>query len=126
MSSHRRPRVEKIITQVISSLIIRGEIKDPRVNTLLSVSEVTVSKDLGYGDVKVSGYMDATSLEKGVEGLNSAAGFIQSALAKEMRTRNTPKLRFAVNLGVKAGFEMARKLEELVGHEQSPTGDTTD
>ena len=122
MSTFRKARVERVISQVVSTLILRGDIKDPRVSSLLSLGEVEVSKDLSFADIKISGYMDDQQLEKGVEGLNSAAGFIQSVLAKEMKTRNTPKLRFQVNTGIRIGFEMAKKLEDLVRHEQPSTG----
>jgi len=125
MSSRRTPRVEKVLNQVISSLIIRGDIKDHRVSSLLSITSVSVSKDLSYADIQVSGYMDDQSLAKGVEGLNSAAGYIQSQLARELKTRNTPKLRFRIDLGVREGFAMTKRIEELLENESPSTGNST-
>ena len=121
MAGYRGVRVEKLVMQLVSGMILRGEVKDPRVSALVSISDVTVSKDLSYADVKISGFLEDSGLERAAAGLNSAAGFIQTALGREMKTRNTPKLRFSVNKGIREGFEMARKLEALVdSHEPTP------
>ena len=97
----------------IGALIVEGKIKDPRVNAFLSVSRIQVSRDFSWADVYVSTFRPETSLARGVEGLQSAAGFIQSQLAKEMRIRQTPKLRFHEDLSIREGFEMVKKLEDL-------------
>ena len=97
----------------IGALIVEGKIKDPRVNAFLSVSRIQVSRDFSWADVYISTFRQETSLARGVEGLQSAAGFIQSQLAKEMRIRQTPKLRFHEDLSIREGFEMVKKLEDL-------------
>lgn len=102
--------MEKLIAHVVSSLILRGAVKDPRVDSLLSVSRVKVSRDLSTAECAVSGFLEPDRLKDAVDGLNSAAGFIQTMLGREMHTRNTPRLRFVLDEGVRAGFEMARKL----------------
>lgn len=122
MAGMRQVRVERVIMELLASMILRGEVKDPRVNSLISISDVAVSRDLAYADVRISGYMDEQKLERAAAGLNSAAGFIQSSLAREMRTRNTPKLRFSVNPGIREGFEMSKKLGSLVEPDEAPTG----
>lgn len=75
--------------------IMQRHMRDPRVG-LVSVNEVTVSKDLSYADIYVSS-VDAPSAEDrealiGV--LNKAAGFFRSELAKRHSMRTTPKPRF--------------------------------
>ena len=67
----------------------------------------------------MSSYKSTQGLEKGVQGLQNAAGFIQAQLAKEMRLRLTPKLRFIADAGIREGFELIRKIEELTEHETS-------
>jgi len=114
MSSFRTDRVGSLIREKIGELIVSGKIKDPRVDSFLSVTRVEVSRDLAYADVFVSSYKTEAGLAKGVTGLQSAAGYIQAQLAKTMRIRSTPHLRFHVDPGVREGFEMVRKLEDLV------------
>ena len=49
---------------------------------------------------------------KGVKGLESAAGFIQTKLSKKLRLRQFPKLTFIMDSSIEEGFEMVRKLKE--------------
>ena len=113
MSEFRTERVGKEIQEKIGALIVEGKIKDPRVNTFLSISRVKVSRDLSWAEVYVSTFNPAKSLARGVEGLQSAAGFIQSQLAREMRIRTTPRLRFHEDLSIQEGFEIIKKIEDL-------------
>ena len=48
-----------------------------------------------------------------VSGLNAAAGFIQREIAKKLRIRQFPKLQFVLDKGMKEGFKMVQKLNEL-------------
>jgi len=113
MSGFRTDRVGSLIREKIGSLIIEGKVKDPRVDSFLSVTRVEVSRDLAYADVFVSSYKTEAGLVKGVEGLQNAAGFIQAQLAKTMHIRSTPRLRFHADLGVREGFDIVQKLEKL-------------
>ena len=113
MGEFRTERVGNLIQEKIGALIVEGKIKDPRVNPFLSISRVQVSRDFSWADVYISTFKPETNLARGVEGLQSAAGFIQSRLGKEMRLRQTPRLRFHEDLSVREGFEMVKKIEDL-------------
>ncbi|MDR1248915.1 MAG: 30S ribosome-binding factor RbfA [Treponema sp.] len=113
MSEYRTERVGRLIQEKIGALIVEGKVKDPRVDPFLSITRVAVSRDLVYADCYVSSYK-STGLSDGVEGLRSAAGFIQSQLAKAMRIRQTPRLRFHEDRGIREGFEIVQKIEDLV------------
>ena len=118
MADYRIERVGRLIQEKIGALIVEGKVKDPRIDSFLSITRVSVSRDLAYATVYVSSYKPLQGLEKGVQGLQSAAGFIQACLAKEMRLRQTPKLRFIVDSGIREGFELIQKIEELSGHDK--------
>ncbi len=90
----RIKRTESIIRDMVSQMIIRGEIKDRRVTTFISLSEVVLSKDLDYAKIYITSYDSRGSVDKAVDGLNSAAGFIQRKLGQKLRQRLTPKLLF--------------------------------
>jgi len=113
MEEFRTERVGNLIQEKIGALIVEGKIKDPRVNPFLSISRVKVSRDLSWAEVYVSTFKPETNLARGVEGLQSAAGFIQSRLAKEMRIRSTPRLRFHEDSSIREGFEIVKKIEGL-------------
>ncbi|MDR1908394.1 MAG: 30S ribosome-binding factor RbfA [Spirochaetaceae bacterium] len=120
MGAYRIERVGRLIQEKLGALIVEGKIKDPRVDTLLSVTRVRVSKDLTFADVYVSGYKSPEGLARGVAGLQSAAGFIQAHLAGQMRIRQTPRLRFFADSGMREGFEIIKKLEELEPAPEAP------
>jgi ribosome-binding factor A len=113
MTSFRTDRVGSLIQEKIGELIVGEKIKDPRVDSFLSVTRVEVSRDLSYADVFVSSYKSEAGLSKGVDGLKNAAGFIQAQLAKTMHIRSTPRLRFHADLGIREGFDIVQKIDEL-------------
>ena len=113
MSEFRLQRVQNLVRDQISALIMRGAIKDPRVDSLLSISHVTVSKDIAYADVYISGFVGKRKLEKAVEALNHASGYINHRLRKTLQLRTTPQLRFKIDDAIAEGFEMTQKLKEL-------------
>ena len=113
MGQYRIQRLNDQLRDEISQLILRQEVKDPRVSTFLSINRVEVTNDLSYAKVYVSSFLPENQVKKGVDGLQSAAGFIQREIAKKLRIRQFPKLLFQVDTGMKAGFEMVQKLNEL-------------
>jgi ribosome-binding factor A len=123
MAEYRTERVGHLIQQKISALILEGRIKDPRVNPFLSITRVTVSRDLAYAEVYVSNIRVGGNIPRGVEGLQSAAGFIQAELASFMRIRKTPRLRFHADESIREGFDMIKKIETLVNGETAASND---
>ncbi|MBR5581618.1 MAG: 30S ribosome-binding factor RbfA [Treponema sp.] len=133
MGSFRLIRLGEQIREEISKMILSSQIKDPRVSTFLSINRVEVSGDLGYAKVYVSSFMSGKETEKGVRGLQSAAGFIQSTIGRKLTIRQFPKLTFVADSSIKEGFEMVRKLNQLEAEEaaleasrsesQAPDGD---
>jgi len=117
MSGFRMDRLGQTIQEKISSLILEGKIKDSRVNSFLAITKVKVSKDLSYADVYVSDIRGSLK-EKEVEGLKSAAGFIQTQLAKDMHIRKIPHLRFHGDTSVGESFDLIKKIESLVEEEK--------
>ena len=118
MGQYRMQRLNDQLRDEISKLILHGDVKDPRVNTFLSINRVEVTSDLGYAKVYVSSFLTDGDLKHGVAGLNAAAGFIQGQIAKKMRIRQFPKLQFIVDVGMKEGFKMVQKLNELQREEK--------
>ncbi|MBO7121004.1 MAG: ribosome-binding factor A, partial [Bacilli bacterium] len=62
---------------------------------------------------------DDASVRRGVAGLQSAAGFIQSVLAKKITTYRFPKFTFIADFSMKDGYRMVQKLNELEKEESS-------
>ena len=126
MGQYRLLRLGEQIRQEIANMLLKHEIKDPRVNEFLSINRVEVAGDLAYAKVFVSSFMDDRSVERGVEGLQSAAGFIQSTVAKKLSTFRFPKLTFVADFSMKEGYKMVRKLDEIAATDAQKSSEQTD
>ena len=113
MSDIRLKKVESLLREEISQLIVGQKIKDPRVTPFLTVNLVKVSRDLGFAKIYISSFENEKKLESAVEALNHAAGFIQREVGRKLQTRTTPRLTFIVDTSIRDGFEINRKIEEL-------------
>ena len=119
MSEHRLERLGEQIREEISTMILRQQVKDPRVSTFLSINRVEVSRDLAYAKVYVSSFMNAKQTQLGIKGLESAAGFIQSTLSKKLRLRQFPHLSFVEDKSIKEGIAMVHKIEAIVARDEA-------
>lgn len=87
----RIDRVQDTMQKVLAS-ILQLDIKDPRVS-MVTITEVVVSKDLKYAKVYVTVLEDDKAAEC-IKVLNKAAGFIRVQLSKKMQLRSIPSLKF--------------------------------
>lgn len=95
------------------SIILREEIKDPRINSMTSVVSVEVTPDLKYCKVYISVLGDEESQKSTLEGLKSAEGYIRSQLAKTINLRNTPELTFILDQSIEYGINMSKLIDEV-------------
>ena len=102
-----------MLREQISTMIMRGVVKDPRVDSMLSITSVKVSKDLAYADIYVSSLTGDKKLEKATDALNHAAGFIQHKLNGKIRLKSTPILRFRADTAIEHGYDLSKKIDEL-------------
>ena len=106
MSEFRLDKLAEQIREEISQLIFSGKIKDPRVSNFLSINRVEVSGDLAYA-------------KQGVRGLENAAGFIRTSLAKKLHIHQCPQFTFIYDESIEEGFNMVKKLEALEAESNS-------
>ncbi|WP_028973529.1 30S ribosome-binding factor RbfA [Spirochaeta cellobiosiphila] len=113
MAKFRPERIGNLIREEISRLVSHEEIKDPRVSSFLSITRIKVAQDLTNAKVFISSIEGESKLQNGVNGLNSAAGFIQKHLGQKLRMRNIPKLVFVADSSIVEGFIINQKIDEL-------------
>ena len=90
-----KPRIERIADrsrQEFADMLLR-DLNDPRLRQI-SVTDVTVDRELAYADIFVSALEGSTRSIEVLEGLDSAAGFIRRELARRVDLRAFPRLRF--------------------------------
>ena len=111
-NSIKNTRINGEVQRELSN-IIRGEIKDPRINPLTSVVAVEVAPDLKTCKAYISVLGDEESQAKTLAGLKSAEGFIRSKLAKTVYLRNTPEIRFVLDQSIEYGVKMSKMIDEV-------------
>ncbi|HOT60081.1 MAG TPA: 30S ribosome-binding factor RbfA [Spirochaetia bacterium] len=125
MDAIRLQKVEEQIREIIARLILEGRVKDPRVNTAVSITRVELARDGSHARVFVSSYID-TELTQTVQGLQHAAGFIQAQLAQHIHTRNTPKLSFIKDEGIRKSVEIINTIDKLLDNQPPGQSETED
>lgn len=117
MSSRRTQKAAEAIREVVSMAILT-ELKDPRVSDV-TVTFVEVSPDMRQAKIHVSVMGDETKQQLSLRGLQNAAGFLQTKVAKRIDTRYTPRLAFVLDLGVKRSIEISRILKSVLPAEHT-------
>ncbi len=118
MPSRRALKAAEAIREVVSMAIL-AELNDPRIQDV-TVTYVEVSPDMRHAKVHVSVLGDETHQNLSLRGLQSAAGFLQSKIAKRIELRYTPRLQFLLDQGVKRSIEVARILREVLPPQSEP------
>lgn len=114
MAQYRRTdRLNEQLRQEIS-LLIRGEVRDPRV-TLATVTAVQASPELDHAKVYFTTLGDDDERKEVLAGLRSAAPFLRRELGKRMHVRRVPELHFEID----RVLEEAQRIERLL-HEALP------
>lgn len=106
--------------------IIRGEIKDPRINPMTSVVAVEVAPDLKTCKAYISVLGDGQSQKDTLAGLRSAEGYIRRELAHRINLRNTPEITFVLDQSIEYGVRMSKMIDEVtkdVGDRESENAD---
>jgi ribosome-binding factor A len=111
--SVRVERVSAEVRGVLGEVLSRDEIKDPRVRGagLITVTHVRVSGDLQHANALFTVHgLDAAALERVRRGLNHASGYFRQAIARRLRMKVAPAVKFEVD----QVFETAAHVEQLL------------
>ena len=107
----RTDRVEEEIKKVVSVLIDRN-LKDPRLNGLISVTKVSVSKDLKYCKIYVS-MLGTKDTKEAMDALESSAGLVRKEIGNKVRLFYTPEVKFELDTSMEYGAHIQNIINEL-------------
>jgi ribosome-binding factor A len=117
----RTDRVGQQIQKEIA-MIIQREVKDPRLG-MVTVNEVEITRDLAYAKIFVTFFtLDGQSADESIVVLNDAAGYIRSLLAKRIKARIMPELRFIYDSSMVEGVRMTHLVDQAVEEDQRRAG----
>ncbi|MCL2025931.1 MAG: 30S ribosome-binding factor RbfA [Leptospirales bacterium] len=109
--AYRKEKLEELIKRKTADFLLT-EIKDPRIG-FVSVTKVELSKDFLQAEIGVSVFGAPRDIRKSLEGLNSAAGYIQHYLAKEISIKHIPRIAFRLDSSLSEGVRMVDLIEGL-------------
>lgn len=111
--TQRTDRVAGEIREVLGEIVVRQEIKDPRVRGagIITFTHVRISGDLrqAHAFFTVHG-MDDESLERVRHGLMRAAGYMRKRIGERLRLKSTPTIVFEVD----RVFEQEARIDALL------------
>ncbi len=112
-NSIKNTRVNGEVTRALAE-IIRSDIKDPRVNSMTSVTAVEVAPDLKTCKAYISVLGDEEAGRNTIEGLKSASGYIRRELARIVNLRVTPQIQFILDQSIAYGVNMSHRIDEVM------------
>jgi ribosome-binding factor A len=116
--SHRIERVNTLIRRELSD-IIQHQLRDPRIDVFVAVTEVDTSADLKYAKIYVSSIGGRQEEARILAVLGAAAGFMRSELAKKVRLRHTPELSFHWDNSIEHGDHILRLIDQVSSEYQT-------
>lgn len=109
MAVKRTDRLNSLLKEVISE-VIRKDVRNPHVTGLITVTRVSISKDLRHAKVFISVIGSEQDKIETIEALNSAAGFIAVQSSQQVVMRFFPELVFKLDDSV----EKHMRIEEIL------------
>lgn len=110
MASNRIKRISEEVKKSISTMLING-IKDPRITSMVSVTDVEVTNDLRYAFVYIS--ILGGDEESTLEGLNSARGYIRREVGRTVKLRYAPEIIFKIDDSLDRGMYMDELIKSV-------------
>jgi ribosome-binding factor A len=92
----RHERVGEEIAHEINAMLA-GELKDPRLEGMVVVSEVRVQPDMKHARVFINMQGSAKEQNDAIKALEHAAGFIRRELIERLQLRRLPELHFTLD-----------------------------
>lgn len=109
-TNHRHERVGEEIAHEINAMLA-GELKDPRLEGNVVISEVRVQPDMKHARVFVSMPQGSSKEQNGaIKALEHAVGFIRRELIERLQLRRLPELHFALD----HSQEYTERIEQLL------------
>lgn len=105
----RGEKIRKALIKEISD-VIQKELKDPRIDGIISVTDVELSPDYRYAKVFISVFGDEEKKATVMEALDDASFAIRKEVGKRIRTRHIPELTFFLD----ESLEKGKKITDLI------------
>lgn len=112
VGGHRSERVAEEIHHEVS-LMLAGELKDPRLAAAVGISEVRMTPDMRTVRVYVQLEGEDAERESAMEGLKAASGFVRHELTERLHLRRSPEVLFIPDTSEEYGQHIDELLKKI-------------
>ena len=123
--SRRVDRINGLLRQELSQLLSR-QAKDPRINGVITITQVKTSADLRSARVYVSVMGSADAKREALAGIESAATFLRHELRDRLSLRYVPFMKFELDDSMEDANALLRMMDQLKAQPPGPDEDTRD
>ena len=107
----RTERINETLRTEISQLLLK-DINDPRLDGIITITEVSVSPDLKNAQVFISVLGTKQQQDEALEGMKSAASFLRRSLRNRIMLKNTPFLSFKLDNSAEIGDNLLKLISK--------------
>jgi len=108
----RPEKVAHLMRREVADVLER-RLRDPRLTSLVSVTDVEVTPDLSFARVYVSVLGDEETRRRALATLAHAAGFVRRELGARLGLREVPEVRFVHDTSLDRGARVDELLRRL-------------
>lgn len=111
MANFKVGRTEEDLLREFTAIL--RELKDPRIDPMLTVVRAELSNDLSNCKIYVSSLQGQERAKESVKGLVSASGYIRRELFHRLKMRKSPALHFIADDSIAHSAAINQKLQAL-------------
>ena len=108
----RKERIRKALIKEISDIILR-HVKDPRIATVVSVTDIELSNDYTHAKVYISVFGSQQEKEDTFDAVLDTASYIRSEVGRRVRLRHTPELEFKLDDSLERGSKITSLIDKI-------------
>ncbi len=117
--SRRTLRINELLREELSVLLQR-DVRDPRLNRMLSITSVSVSSDLKEATVHVSAMGTEEEKSEVHRGLQAAGSYLRRSLGSRLSLRHIPRLEFQMDDSIERGARLNSIMNNFDLPEEGP------
>lgn len=110
--THRIQRLNSLLRHEISELLQR-QVKDPRLGSFVTITEVSISPDLRQARIFVSHIGSEEEKQEILSALASASSFFRRELTRRLRLRRIPELSFQWDDSIERGVHLLKLIDQV-------------
>jgi len=118
--SRRTDRINEQLREEISTLLTR-QIKDPRLNAVISITRVVSTGDLRSARVYISVMGNQETRDAALAGMQSAASYLRRELRNRINMKHTPFLSYQLDDSLEEADQVLRLMNKV-----KPEDETTE